>query len=514
MRTELPVMERAVAVGRVSPRGVRLWMRSPGGGVHRLELWLDAVPSERVAYAFDMGDRAHSDHTHAFAYPDDIPGARPLEPVTRYGYRISRADGVLVGEGRFATLPARASQMPRRFCLGVASCHQPFDDTGEMHEQGLRMLRVARVAWERCDVKQVLWVGDQLYADFPENQSLFDPKYFKTVAPPGRESLLECTHDEVLAVYHARYRRNWGHPAWAELQARFPGYPILDDHEVADNYGTLPKHHHKKWRHLRDAAEEAYRHYQHARVEAPSPGFEGPYDYTFEYGAAAGYVLDVRSERRSADGDHARVFSPHQLERFSTWLNVNDSAPVLFIVVSVPPFFMPGWLSRMARYVPGSFREDAHDRWTHPQYRADRCRMLELIRNHQQRHPRQRVVMVSGDVHVGYAARCDWRTDPQTSLYQFVSSSITHKLSSLDWHLARHVPRTHFRMADLEGKWARIHLLGGTLARVLEQPVGGLNVGTIEVELDGDLARLNFKLFGEDEDTPGEPKLLFESGFQ
>jgi alkaline phosphatase D len=44
--------------------------------------------------------------------------------------------------------------------------------------------------------------------------------------------------------------------------------------------------------------------------------------------------------------------------------------------------------------------------------------------------------------------------------------------------------------------------------------VGGLNVGTIEVELDGDLARLNFKLFGEDEDTPGEPKLLFESGFQ
>jgi len=103
---------------------------------------------------------------------------------------------------------------------------------------------------------------------------------------------------------------------------------------------------------------------------------------------------------------------------------------------------------------------------------------------------------------------------PPTSLYQFVSSSITHKLSSLDWHLARHMPRTHFAMGDLEGKWARIHLLGGRMARVLEQPVGGLNVGAIEVELDGDVARLNFKLFGEDEHTPGEPKLLFESGFQ
>jgi hypothetical protein len=50
-----------------------------------------------------------------------------------------------------------------------------------MHEMGLRMLRVARVAWERCDVKQVLWVGDQLYADYPESQSLFDPEYLSTV---------------------------------------------------------------------------------------------------------------------------------------------------------------------------------------------------------------------------------------------------------------------------------------------------------------------------------------------
>jgi alkaline phosphatase D len=38
--------------------------------------------------------------------------------------------------------------------------------------------------------------------------------------------------------------------------------------------------------------------------------------------------------------------------------------------------------------------------------------------------------------------------------------------------------------------------------------------GVSPLELDGDLARLNFKLFGEDEHTPGEPKLLFESGFQ
>jgi alkaline phosphatase D len=87
-------------------------------------------------------------------------------------------------------------------------------------------------------------------------------------------------------------------------------------------------------------------------------------------------------------------------------------------------------------------------------------------------------------------------------------------MSSLDWHMARHLPRTHFAMSDLDGRRARIHLMGSRMARVLEQPVGGLNVGAIEVELDGDRALLNFKLFGEDEKNPDEPKLLFESGFE
>jgi alkaline phosphatase D len=514
MGTPPPELHRAVAVGRVGPRGVRLWLRSPGGGPHRLELWLAGAPAQRLVHDFDMGDRSRADHTFAFAFPEEVPGARPLEPMTRYGFRILRADGVLVGEGHFETLPAERSQMPRRFCLGVASCHQPFDGHGEMHEPGRRMLRLARTAWERCGVKQVLWTGDQLYVDFPENQSLFDPEYFKTVGPPGRKSLLECTHDEALAVYHARYRRNWGHPDWLALQAQFPGYPMLDDHEVVDNYGSKPEHHAKEWRHLRDAAEAAYRNYQHSRVEPCDDESEGPFCYSFEYGAAAGYVLDVRSQRRSTDGDHARVFAPHQLDRFAAWLNVNTDAPVLFVVVSVPPFFMPTWMSRLARYIPGSFSEDAHDRWTHPQYRRDRRRLLELIKHHQQRNPHQRVVLVSGDVHVGYAVRCEWRTDPPTALYQFVSSSITHQLSDLDWHMARHLPRTHFVMSDLDGRRARIHLIGSRMARVLEQPVGGLNVGAIEVEMDGDRALLNFKLYGEDEKQPEEPKLLFESGFE
>lgn len=514
MAGRLPVLDRAVAVGRVSPRGVRLWMRSPGGGAHRLELWPEQHPEARIEHAFEIRDRAEADHTFVIAFPEELPPARPLAPLTAYRFRISRADGEIVGEGRFETSPAVAAEMPSRFCLGVASCHQPFDEHGQMHPAGVRMLGVARTVWERYDVKHVLWLGDQLYADYPHNQSLFEEEYFREVAPPGRRSLLECTREEALRVYHARYRRGWGHPAWLELLARFPGYPILDDHEVVDNFGSLPEHHTEAWRHIRQAAGAAYRHYQHLRVEPSPADHDGPYDYRFEYGAAAGYMLDVRSMRLSTDGEHARVFAPHQLDHFAAWLNVHAEAPVLFVGISVPPFFIPGLLARVLRWTPGSFREDAHDRWMHPQYRADRRKLLTLIREHQGRHPRQKVVLVCGDVHVGFVARCDWRTDPATSLYQFTSSSITHVLPSMDWQIARHVPRTHFALFDTGDSWARIHLLGGSLARVLEQPVGALNVGVIEVDVSGEVARLNFRLYGEDPERPGEPRCLFESGFE
>jgi alkaline phosphatase D len=512
--TSIPLLERAVAVGRVSPRAVRLWLRSPGGGPHRLHVWPAAAPSAVRTHRLEVPANPEHDFTHAFEYPEEVPGASPLEPVTAYGFRVEREDGVLVGAGRFETAPATAAQMPARVAFGLASCHQPYDAQGRLHERGRRMLRVARTAWERAGVKLVLWAGDQLYADYPPTQSLFDPEHFARVGPPGRKSLLECTREEALAVYHGRYRSYWGQPEWLALQAQFPGLPILDDHEVVDNYGSLPEHHTERWQHVRQAAGGAYRHYQHGRVEDSPRDHDGPYDYPFEWGAVQGYVLDGRSMRRSADGDHARIFAPHQLERFSTWLNASADAPVLLVMTSVPPFFMPGWLSRVARHLPGDFREDAHDRWMHPQYREDRRRLLELFRRHQELHPRQKVVLMCGDVHVGYASRCDWRTEPPTGLYQFVSSSITHELSSLDWHLARHVPRIHFLVPDLGGAWARIHLLGSRFARLHQQPVGGLNVGVLEVMLGGEVPRVNFQLFGEDARTPDEPKLLFESGFE
>ena len=72
--------------------------------------------------------------------------------------------------------------------------------------------------------------------------------------------------------------------------------------------------------------------------------------------------------------------------------------------------------------------------------------------------------------------------------------------------------RTHFALWDVGSRVARIHLAGNRLARLHEQPVGGLNVGVLEVDLSGDDAQLYFHLYGEDEDQPDEPKCLFRVG--
>ena len=49
-------------------------------------------------------------------------------------------------------------------------------------------------------------MGDQMYADYPEKLSLFDEKFFRTIAPPGRASILECSREEIRALYQPDWK--------------------------------------------------------------------------------------------------------------------------------------------------------------------------------------------------------------------------------------------------------------------------------------------------------------------
>jgi phosphodiesterase/alkaline phosphatase D-like protein len=134
--------------------------------------------------------------------PENFPPAPPLIPLRLYRFRVThRVDGTCVGEGRFETAPARPEDTPARFALALMSCHQPFTHNGVLTNRSDQMLRATYRCLQAHNTKLIFTVGDQMYADYPPQLSLYNATYFATVAPPGRTHLHECTAAEVRRLY-------------------------------------------------------------------------------------------------------------------------------------------------------------------------------------------------------------------------------------------------------------------------------------------------------------------------
>ncbi|NMO19378.1 alkaline phosphatase D family protein, partial [Pyxidicoccus fallax] len=500
----------AVAVGTVGPDSVRLWLRSDRPGPHRLEVWpLDAGNSRRsVSWHFTPAEDA--DGTGTLLYPDGFPGEPPLAPLRRHGFRITReADGVLVGEGRFETFPARAEDTPPVFTFGLLSCHQPFMSSGDVFPASAAMLEAARTTLESHDARFLLMCGDQMYVDEPRALSLFSPRFFRRAGVAGRARLLECSADEVRRLYQLRHRQFWDLPGWRALQAGYPSWLMLDDHEVVNNWGAEPEHSGPAWRRLDQGSRAAYFDYQGSRVLGPCPaGVPDTFDFSFDYGSTGIYAMDLRSQRRG--GEQPRVYSPEQLARLSTWLDAHQHSRAVFLVLSVPMVYVASWAS-MGISLLRSHRGDARDRWTHPWNLPDRDRLLGLLLAHQRRCPEQRVVLLSGDVHLGCAFAIDWLGDARGTMYQFTSSAVTHLTHGFSAWAARHLPRTELLLKVEDGPAARLVRMDG-VGDADHNPYGGLNVGVIEVHDRGAHSTVRFKLVGQDPRHPDQPVTVFDTG--
>ena len=481
----------AVAVGRVGPRSARLWLRTAHPHAqHTLELWPEDAPRARARALLALPGGA-ADGTHAFDVPGTLEGLAPLEPLRRYGFRVRTGSGHTLGEGAFRTAPAGPEDTPRDFCFGFVSCNQPFRNDGRLRPESAAMLAGLRTALEARDARFVLYTGDQVYADYPPRFSLFTPKHFARVAPPGRASLLDCTAEEVRALYHTRYRAFWALPEWQALQARFPGYPILDDHEVVDNFGSDEAHHQDGWVAVRNGALAAYHDYQGSRVDARR-GTAGAH-YGFDYGDVGVFVADLRSQRR-VDGPEGHVLSPGQFAELEAWLRARRRAPLVALVLSVPIAFMPSWA---ARVVGGAERrhKDAVDRWSHPVFKRDRDALLALLHAHQERSPGQRLLLLSGDVHVGYGCEIRWPGPQKRVTYQFTSSAVTHFQGRVLSRVATLVPRTQTQLRVGAEPHPRVRMLPDREGKG-SNPFGGVNAGVVHVRREGGRAQLALELLG------------------
>ncbi len=490
-----------VAAGAVTSTSARLWARCGQPGPYRLTIESAGAPPVQVEVEVD--ERA--DTTAAWTYPDDFPSAAPLAPLTAHTFRITHRNGMRVGEGRFTTAPDPAHP-PKSFTFGAMSCHQPYNKDGSVSDRAVQMLRAVHEAASAREARFILAMGDQAYADAPPDFSLFSKAQFSRVGPPGRRSLLDCSRAEVRAIYQQRHRQAWVIPELQRIYADFPSWPMLDDHEIIDNFGSIEVHATSAWEAVRQGALDAFHDYQGSRVISAPPG-ERPttFDHGFRWGGAAIFQLDNRSERR-ADATRTRVFTPAQVVALRRFLAEHRDARVQVIMTPVPLVFIPSWAANIVGEITA--HHEGLDRWSNKRCLADRDLLFRILIDHARANPAQKILLLSGDIHVGTAFEIRW--DDGVVFHQLTTSPVTNKESRFKTFLFELAPRSVSKLA-VDGAEAKVSLIPAAGAAQAANPFGRLNIGFVHVEDDGARARIRLELVSVTDDEHAAATTVYSS---
>jgi alkaline phosphatase D len=485
-----------VAVGTVDHQSACLWFRAERPGRYVVDVFA-AQQAPHGAATVDVAPDNQRDNTATVIYRG-VAGS-PLLPLHRYTFKVRSEDGTLVvGEGRFETAPANADQTPNHFSIGLVSCHQPFGPDGAVADRNLTLLQGLPALFDRYDIKFLLGLGDQIYADTPSEFSLLSPHYLQQHWP-DRGDLGSWTPPQIRQAYQERHRICWGMVPWLKLLSSYPNYSILDDHEVFDDWGSAEVHQTNPWKKIVDAARLAYLDYQGSRQipwngMAPAPAVLG---YEFTYGSVATFVFDLRSERTV--GPPAQVVGPGQITRFKTFLAANKDAHVIMVVTSVPLVHLPEWVTAAGQWVLGT-KVDFPDQWSAPQNLSDRNAVLGAIREHLAGAPRQRFVVVGGDVHVGCAFELHFVGGEKSLFYEFTTSAVSNRLKAFEAEASVLGPQAFSLKPRMAGGTLDVSLLRPATGAPGRNPIGGLNAGIIEFHRkDANETNLRFKLIGYDE---------------
>jgi len=480
-----------VAVGAVGERRARLWLRAdkPGPFVVQLRPRGGAPVRAEVPDRRSPGD----DGTMAFTVPDDV-GLAPLSPATQYSFRIAVAGtGELVGEGGFETAPPDGASAPYAFAF--MSCHQPFGPDGSVRAESASMLAALEPALEARGVKYALLVGDQMYADAPAGRGL--------LRPARERPLVTLSPEEIRARYQSRYRRFWAPPEMRRLQSRRPTWCIWDDHEIVDDWGARRAHTRPEWRRVFGGARRAFVDYQASRAASFGPSLPGSFHQSFVWGQAATFVMDLISQRVFV-GREARVYGDDQLEALKAFLREQRARPVLFVVLTVPPVYLPDWVVAAGERVPVMGSAFAA-RWNAARNRHALDRLFDALREHLRQAPGQKLALLSGDVHQGAALALHFPSGGR--FYQFVSSPFTHVDGNWKAAVARRLAFTMRAVRHGAGRLKVERLACEGHAR--QNPFNGLNVGVVHVA-DG---AVRFELLTSDGEAPGVARTAYDSGW-
>jgi alkaline phosphatase D len=456
-------------VGGLTSTQANLWGRTGGPG--RLHAWLGRRP--------DLAGARLEGQSLPLSPQDGFAGVAPvfnLRPDTRYHYALTLdrtpPDPARAPYPEFTTFPGEGT--PSSFNFAFGSCFRPAGENGGNIFNALD----ARRRQDR--LRFLLLIGDQIYADCKGHNGI------------GK---VACSLDE----YRAIYTYTWSRPAFRRMIPNLPAFMTLDDHEVDDDWHWLNPS--RQWAHLPpwDQVERWLRRYpreectisrqrvqnalqaywEHQAMHSPgmilpprlnsagqyslSPDDNGSLAYSFNFGAAAFFVLDTRTQRMRNWREHT-MLGPAQWDMLEKWLlAIRDTHAVKFLVTS----------STLLFYM---FNDFPADRW--PGFPKERARLLNFLAEHDIRN----VYLLTGDLHSCHAvyAELSGPGGQAVPLWEFCSSAFDQRPNWL-------APLAYWR---LRGK------------PVVRQDkifcLSKLNFGVVRVNLD-DPARpvVKFEVYGE-----------------
>jgi len=473
-----PTLTVAAIVGHATPTTVRLWLRAGQSGQFTLLLYAQDQVNDVTALRESLGHVPLSLEDAAAL----LPSARPLDfsienldsdttavldledldPDTRYGYLLYFRDEerALLGHNRlrgFRTPPAYVERRPFQFAL--FSCHMPYKQSGLFGKRteirNLEMWDYLGNSLRRHagNVDLVIAGGDQCYTDGVPTLDIW--RFLNRRMRKDGEDLLP-DEASMLSWYRDIYCGYWGFPSVQEVFDSFPTYMIWDDHEIGDGWGShhlgdggegvlkmLPDLAEKgltdaEGRQIAErmfrAATKAYQEYEHSHNP---PTEDGAFDYSFQRGGCAYYVLDGRGQR-DIGRESFRILGRAQFDRFAAWADGLDpeQTPFLFVVSAVPVLHTrAGLVNASEQWLidQAGLGDDLRDSWEHELHDEERGALLEVLFGATARG--FRVCVLSGDVHV--SAVFSIEDAERRRIYQLTSSAITYGIARpLSWVLS------------------------------------------------------------------------------
>ncbi|GEM_PF-681200 len=466
-------------VGGLGPNQANLWAKvrpedlASAGGSNQLHGW--------IATKEDFSDAILAAQSYPLGAETDYAGVVPLrnlDPGTCYWYALSLVQvKPPAPDGHFTTFPEDGQPSP--FAFAVGSCFLP---KGNDCERAFRKLVEVTTAHQGQidEPRFMLMIGDQIYADqYPLNGI---PKVATS-----------------LADYRAVYNHTWADPEMRKLMAILPAYMALDDHEVDDDWAWWDEAHTRAYNsplerflrfimgrpveervisptRIQAALEACWEHqYMHADgfiqpfrfdadynyiVTGPDPGSLA---YTFNYGAAAFFVMDTRT-CRVRDLRNIHMLGDTQKGLLKDWLlRVNQTHQVKFLVTS-SAFLFELWV------------DIARDRWIG--YKAERNDLLKFIAGNNIRD----VCFIAGDLHSGHALSVDLQGADGNPIrvWEFCASPFMQKIGPFTWSYK---------------KIRSPNIIPGSQDKHFCHP--NINFGVVKVEYENGVPHIQYDLYYE-----------------